>query len=243
MRSETPTSGEGKPGTVVAEKTTSSHVTNDFKLEKDVVEHEAPENDRRSEYEDIPEGVQILKPGYDAREDLTTLQVLIVDDNRFHRSLIRNALASQGIHTHWEAEDAKSAERLMSEQDVDLIILDNNMPGEKGAAFTRRLRRKGIPGNPCTPVIMVSAYGDEGIIMAARNSGVHEYILKPFNIVTLLKRIVSTFKYPRDFVIAPEYVGPDRRWEQKLNAEAKKRTGDDSRTTGLRKPEVVMANG
>jgi len=121
--------------------------------------------------EDLPEGVEILDPGYSAREDLSALRVLIVDDNRFHRSLVRNALVSQGIHSQWEAGDAKEAEVILADQSVDLIVMDNNMPGEKGIVFTRRLRQGKTAGNRFTPIIMVTAYGDEKIIRAARDAG------------------------------------------------------------------------
>lgn len=174
------------------------------------------------------------------RYDLTGLQILIIDDNRFHRSLIRNALASQGIHGHWEAEDTKTAEKVLVDETIDLMILDNNMPDEKGIPFVERLRRGKTTGDARTPVIMLSAYGDERVIVAARNAGVHEYILKPFNIMTLLKRIQATFLYPRDFVIAPGYVGPDRRWEQKLKKDATAGEADlRDMPPGLRKPQLI----
>ncbi|NQV45926.1 MAG: response regulator [Rhodospirillales bacterium] len=211
-----------------------------------------PKVQRRKEDEgkELPEGVQVLEPGYDARDDLSTLRVLIVDDNRFHRSLVRNAMISQSIQGIWEAEDADEAEKIMADQPIDLIVLDNNMPGEKGITFTQRLRQGKVIGNRCTPIIMVTAYGDEKIITAARNAGVHEYILKPFNVVTLIKRVQLTFKTPRDFIISPGYVGPDRRWEQKLKAQqangnespdnddAKSNTGGGQ--PGISKPEVLI---
>lgn len=200
-------------------------------------------DERHTSGKKLPEGVQILEPGYDAREDLRGLRILIVDDNRFHRSLVRNALMSQGIHSHWEAEDAAVAEKLLADQVIDLIIMDNNMPGEKGSAFTRRIRMGEVAGNRYTPIIMVSAYGDERVITAARNAGVHEYVLKPFNVVTLIKRLQSTFKTPRDFIIAPEYVGPDRRWKQKLNADgtvnADTKAARSPLPPGINKPEVL----
>lgn len=191
---------------------------------------------------DTPVDVQVLDAGYESREDLTGLQILIVDDNRFHRSLIRNALVSQGIHRHWEAEDTMAAEKVLADETIDLIITDNNMPDEKGIPFTERLRKGKTPANAKVPVVMLSAYGDERIIMAARNAGVHEYVLKPFNVVTLLKRIQETFRHPRDFIIAPGYVGPDRRWKEKLAedaASARKKADEARMPPGLRKPQLV----
>lgn len=209
-----------------------------------------PEGERRKEDKKLPDGVQILEPGYDARDDLSTLRVLIVDDNRFHRSLVRNAMISQSIQGIWEAEDADEAEKIMADQTIDLIILDNNMPGEKGITFTQRVREGNASGNRCTPIIMVTAYGDEKIITAARNAGVHEYILKPFNVMMLIKRVQLTFKIPRDFIISPGYVGPDRRWEQKLKAQQansnEPSANDDAKVnprgiqSGIPKPEVLI---
>ncbi len=190
---------------------------------------------------DIPEGVQILEPGYKAREDISSLRVLIVDDNRFHRSLIRNTLMSQTINSQWEAEGVDEAEAILAGDAIDLIILDNNMPGEKGITFTQRIRQGKTKANRFTPIIMASAYGDEKVISAARNAGVHEYVLKPFNVATLLKRVVLTFKIPRDFIIAPGYVGPDRRWREKLDQDGNQTSAREaSLSPGLCKPEVLV---
>ncbi len=203
------------------------------------------ETDRRTDQSELPEGVEILDPGYEPREDLSGLRVLIVDDNRFHRSLVRNALMSQGIHSQYEAEDAEKAEQILSEQSVDLIILDNNMPGEKGITFTERLRKGKTKCNRFTPIVMISAYGDEKVISAASNAGVHEYVLKPFNIATLLKRIEMTFRIPRDFIISPGYVGPDRRWRKKLQNEQQANCNAASVDNvkafpGLKKPKLEV---
>jgi len=205
--------------------------------------------DADQRHEDVPEDVQILAPGYDAQEDLTILNILIVDDNRFHRSLIRNALASQGILRHWEAADTKAAEKVLLEETIDLVLVDHDMPDENGISFILRLRDNQTTGNRRVPVIMISAFGDEHIIMTARNVGVHEYVLKPFNVTTLMKRIESVFKHPRDFIIAPGYVGPDRRWQQKLEQEREQALSDndddtcesDSQLAEMRQPQVIEA--
>lgn len=213
-------------------KSAKPGISRDFKI--------VGKDERRKK--DKPADVQILEPGYESREDLTGLQILIVDDNRFHRSLIRNALVSQGIHRHWEAEDTKAAEKVLADETIDLIIMDNNMPDEKGIPFTERLRKGKTSANSKVPIVMLSAYGDERVIMAARNAGVHEYVLKPFNVVTLIKRIQETFRHPRDFIIAPGYVGPDRRWKQKLDQEtaaAKAAANAERIPPGLRRPQVV----
>lgn len=211
---------------------------------QDVSNDAAMARGKDARQQDLPEGVEILAPGYEAREDISGLRVLIVDDNRFHRSLIRNALMSQGIHSQWEAENAEDAEAILGGDPVDLIILDNNMPGEKGITFTQRIRQGKTSANRFTPIIMVSAYGDEKVILAAGNSGVHEYVLKPFNVVTLIKRIALTFKIPRDFVISPGYVGPDRRWKEKLKqgnaANCNPSVREASLPPGLCKPEVLV---
>lgn len=177
------------------------------------------EVDSRRQGKGLPGGVEILDPGYEAREDLSDLCVLIVDSNPLHRTLVCDALYSKGIWNLWEANDVAEAEKILTEKPVDLIIIDNDMTGENGIDFTRRLRQGEASGNRCMPIIMVTSDGGENIIHAARDAGVHEYILKPFDNTALIKRVQLTFKIPRDFIISPGYVGPDRRWKQKLKAQ------------------------
>ncbi len=169
--------------------------------------------------------VIITPPTSEPREDLREVQVLIIDDNKFHRSMVKNALSMNGIHSLKEADSAETAIKALSENTFELIVIDYEMPGESGLDLTRRIRLGETKASPEIPMIMVSAFGESDVITEARNVGVHEFVLKPFSVSTLMERIKTTFKHPRKFVRAPGYVGPDRRW-----LEAGPLNGDERRT-------------
>ncbi|NQV45925.1 MAG: response regulator [Rhodospirillales bacterium] len=158
------------------------------------------------------EGVLITPSSYVPRENLNDLRILIVDDNRFQRSVTKSALSVKGIFGFGEANSARAAVDSLRENTFDLIVIDNNMPDETGIEFTRRIRQGETGANVEIPVIMVSSSGEASMIAEARNAGVHEFVLKPFSVTTLMERIRTTFKYPRKFIRTPGYVGPDRRW-------------------------------
>jgi CheY-like chemotaxis protein len=84
--------------------------------------------------------------------------VLLVEDNRDIRNLVRRVLQQQG-YTLLEAEDGQAALRLIDEQpsvNLDLLLTDVVMPRMGGVALTRELRAR----YPQLKVLMVSAYKD-----------------------------------------------------------------------------------
>jgi two-component system, response regulator PdtaR len=82
--------------------------------------------------------------------------------------------------------------------------------GPDGLEFVRLLRRSSLPCRQA-PIIVVTSQATTGAIVAARNSGVHEFLRKPFTIKDLTRRLeVSTLRH-RDWIEAMNYVGPDRR--------------------------------
>lgn len=175
----------------------------------------------------LPENVEILPPPFAPRDDIGGINVLVIDGIRFHRDLIKSALASQGIWAFYEAPSVAAAKKRVADNErVDLIILENDLDGESGLEFTRRVRQGETTFDPAVPMVMVSSATDEEIVVEARNSGVHEFVSKPFNIGTLVKHVKKPFLYPRSFIVAPGYVGPDRRWERTQKKEGGRRAED-----------------
>ncbi len=141
------------------------------------------------------------------------LTYLIVDDQRFCRTMIKAALRNNGIGSILEAGDAAEAFELIVAPDnpVDFILVDLDMPILSGAEFTRIVRRGIDVPNPEVPIIMVSGFTAEGLVMEALNAGVHEFVAKPFSADMLFGRIVRTLAHPRPFVRTKTYIGPERR--------------------------------
>lgn len=145
--------------------------------------------------------------------DYARLRFLIVDDSRFCRTLIKNALAAYRINNVVEAADATDALETLQTTAVDFVLVDFEMPGSDGVELTRRIRwseQKSI--NREVPIIMISRHTDKSIVVAARNAGIHEFIGKPVAPTELFKRIRATLEQARPFIRSESYRGPDRRW-------------------------------
>ena len=118
-------------------------------------------------------------------------QVLVVDDERAIREMICLALSSEGYQC-MEASDAHKAEALMREQTPDLILLDWMMPGISGVDFARSLRRNEETRH--IPIIMLTAKVEEEDMIRGLDSGVDDYLTKPFSTRELLARIKALLR-------------------------------------------------
>jgi two-component system phosphate regulon response regulator OmpR len=116
-------------------------------------------------------------------------KILIVDDDARIRDLLRRYLAQQGLDVLL-AEDGKSLTRMMLRETADLIVLDVMMPGEDGLSICRRLRA----ANDLTPVIMLTAKGEDIDRIVGLEVGADDYIGKPFNPRELLARINAVLR-------------------------------------------------
>ncbi|MDA1325100.1 MAG: response regulator [Proteobacteria bacterium] len=145
--------------------------------------------------------------------DYSRLKFLVVDDSRFCRTLIKNALAAYRIGNVLEADDAADAINTLQSVAIDFILVDYEMPGSDGVQFTRHIRwSEGGGIDPTVPIIMISGHTEASVILAAREAGIHEFIGKPVVPTALFKRIRATLEHPRQFIVAETYRGPDRRW-------------------------------
>lgn len=114
--------------------------------------------------------------------------VLIVDDHRDIRDALSRYLTDNGLKVTM-AESAASARRVLSQRDVDLMVLDIMMPGEDGLSLCRSVREhKG------TPVILLSARAEELDRIVGLEVGADDYVTKPFSPRELLARIHAVLR-------------------------------------------------
>lgn len=105
--------------------------------------------------------------------------ILVVDDDATARYGMRRALEEH--YQVLEADSAAAARRLLAKENVELLLLDIEMPEENGLSFLRDLKGQGDP----RPVIMITAYGSERIAVEAMKSGAYDYLPKPFEVEEL----------------------------------------------------------
>lgn len=119
---------------------------------------------------------------------LSSPTILIVDDDQGIQRLLSRYLTEQGFVTA-VAGDGKSMDAFLARHHPDLIILDLMLPGEDGLSLARRLR---VSGN--TPIIMLTARGEEVDRIIGLEMGADDYLPKPFNPRELLARIRAVLR-------------------------------------------------
>ena len=116
--------------------------------------------------------------------------LLVVDDNAGIRHLLYELLTQEGYRVE-TAENGMECLTKVQENELDLVILDDKMPGKSGLETVAELKK----GNPDLPIIMITAYSEMPLINEALENGSIEYYLaKPFdldNVRKLVKTIVK----------------------------------------------------
>ena len=121
----------------------------------------------------------------------TTL--LLVDDEPTLREPLAEYLTRQGFVVQ-EAESAAAARTRLAQATPDLVLLDIMMPGEDGLAACARLRRE----QQHTPILMLTALGDDDARIKGLDTGADDYLAKPFNPRELLARINAILRRAGD---------------------------------------------
>ena len=142
---------------------------------------------------------------------LDNVSALVVDDNRFMRTVFVNVLRGLSIRHVAEARDGHEALEELRSTPIDLVVMDWEMEGMSGMKLLETIRsgKRGI--NPLVPVIVVSANTIARNIIQARDAGMTEFLAKPVSAASLYARIVSIIENPRRYVRTGSYFGPDRR--------------------------------
>ena len=122
--------------------------------------------------------------------------ILVVDDDRRIRELIKSYLMENGFMVSVASSAAEARERMRG-MVFDLLVLDIMMPGETGLQFTTSMRN----GGSDVPVLMLSALADTDDRIAGLSTGSDDYLVKPFEPRELLLRIKNLLR--RATVVQP----------------------------------------
>lgn len=123
--------------------------------------------------------------------------ILVVDDSLNIRRMVTETLQKMGFAKITTCGDANEAmEKLTKANEtnhpVTLILSDLNMPGPSGLDFLQNLKTmdayKGIP------FILVTTESEKGAVLRAATLGVSSYVVKPFNVETLGKKMLEAWK-------------------------------------------------
>ena len=102
--------------------------------------------------------------------------VLVVDDERFFREAIQEALSRAGLECLLASDGAEALE-MADEPSIGVVVLDVRMPGSDGIEVLSKLREM----RPTLPVIMLSAHQDQTYVLEALRLGAADYLAKPLH--------------------------------------------------------------
>lgn len=113
--------------------------------------------------------------------------ILIVDDNKDIRDLTKCILKKIGNVKFFEAENGLQAIDIYKNNEIDIILLDIDMPVMNGIQFLDEICKN--EENPKIPIFVMSGLLNEEIINKTKNKGIVSYIKKPFKVPTLIENI------------------------------------------------------
>lgn len=116
-------------------------------------------------------------------------QILIVEDDADLIELLEYRLGQEGYDTMGFL-NTKNVKRALSEEHVDLILMDRNLPGIEGSEFIAMMREKGMD----VPVIYLSAKNSKENIIDGFRRGADDYVTKPFEMAELILRIQAILR-------------------------------------------------
>ncbi|MSO77958.1 MAG: response regulator [Alphaproteobacteria bacterium] len=157
----------------------------------------------------------MASPGFDR------LSVLIVDESPIVRSIQTAMFETLGTRQIFTAPDGKAAidfiQRVATAPDqagtsqLDLLITDLILPRVDGFTLLNWVRNAPTAPDRFLAAIAASSVTHSSRVARARDLGVNEFVAKPFTIELLTGKILHIINQPRQFVLAPNYFGPDRR--------------------------------
>ncbi|MGN6463937.1 MAG: response regulator [Rhizobiaceae bacterium] len=118
------------------------------------------------------------------------IPLLVIDDERQIRRLLRTSLAVQGFRIA-EAATGQDALEMISGQPPEIVLLDLSLPDMDGLEVIRRLRASGSK----IPIVVLSSRNDERGKVAALELGADDYVSKPFGMAELVARLRTSLRH------------------------------------------------
>ncbi len=116
---------------------------------------------------------------------ISLTSVLVVDDGRFMRMMLKDTLVSIPCVNILEANDSSSAIEMYKKEKPDLVTMDVNLPGADGISCMKDI----LKINPQAKVLMISGIDQKHVMNNAMNSGAKGYIKKPFNKIEVISKV------------------------------------------------------
>lgn len=164
--------------------------------------------------------------------NFSKLSVLVVEDVLPMRTLLSDIISTLGVGAIYTAANGNEGYKKYLLKQPDVIVTDWHMPEMDGLEFIKKIRKDPDSPRRNVPIVMISGLNASTRITKARDLGVTEYLVKPFNAQDLAKRISHIINQPRDFIMTEDFYGPDRRRNEDENFDGKQQR--------IKEPENVI---
>lgn len=114
------------------------------------------------------------------------MRVLVVDDSKAIFMMVSEMLQEAGHESVWAEDGLKAVEKLKADANIDLILLDWNMPNMNGPEFLEENQKQNLAS---CPIMMMTTENKPDYIKKAISLGASEYIMKPFTSDILFNKI------------------------------------------------------
>jgi two-component system chemotaxis response regulator CheY len=118
-----------------------------------------------------------------------TMNVLVVDDYKSMVRIVRGLLNQLGFMNVDEASDGVSALKMIRDKSYGLVLSDWNMQPMTGLQLLQQVRAE--PATRAVPFVMVTAEAKAENVVAARQAGVNNYVIKPFTLAVLKQKLTT----------------------------------------------------
>ncbi len=179
------------------------------------------------------------------KADLTKARILIADGDAMIAEVLKQTLYHMGLVNIIRAKSGRDAFGMMRDRSFDILITEWEMDQLDGIKLVRHLRYEEETRLALLPVIMLTGRAEREDVVKARDTGVTEFMVKPFTANSVFKRLEYVIDFPRDFIVAPRYVGPDRR-RDKLSSNLEESGMPERRLTlprAIPEPKKIPALG
>jgi CheY-like chemotaxis protein len=146
--------------------------------------------------------------------DFSKVRFLIVDPNALALQMLNDILSMLGANYVRRATDYDKAMDVLKEGNIDILITEREITPKNGIELVDFIRKDPSSRDRLLPIIVLTARSEEPFVHEARDHGANEFVAKPYTVDSLYKRLAAVIAYPRQYVSAPGYFGPERRRKQ-----------------------------
>jgi response regulator RpfG family c-di-GMP phosphodiesterase len=144
-------------------------------------------------------------------KDLSDLRITVLSENKYITKTITDALKDVGVGNFNHFYEHKEALNSMREELPDILIVGWNAGGKHAIEIADYIRKHEQSPSHYLPMILIHSFTDIKEINLARDIGINECVMMPFNVKSIKNKISSIINHPRGFIDTDNYIGPDRR--------------------------------